>query len=145
MARLRLIKPDGEQVFLLSDEFRVGRLASNDLALPDDAAVSREHARLERTGSRYLVRDLDSSNGTFVERGEQKWRVDGELPLEPGDVIHVGAARLAFEDPGAKPSVAHDPGVTVVPGQTVVGRVLPVPVEPPEESEDDVSADAEQS
>jgi pSer/pThr/pTyr-binding forkhead associated (FHA) protein len=130
MARIKWSGPQGDQIFPLGgDPFSVGRLPSNSLALPDDQAVSREHARIERDGLSYVVHDLNSRNGTFVERGDQKWRVDGKLTLQPGDVIHVGATRLLFEDPEAERPQPADAGVTFVPGQTLVGRVLPVPKE----------------
>lgn len=59
--------------------------------LLEDPDVSRQHAAIERYGSRYLIRDLGSTNGTFVN-GE---RIDARI-LEPRDVIEVGGTRLAF-------------------------------------------------
>jgi len=125
MARLRVVSASREQVFTLTEEFTVGRLPSNTLPLPDDKAVSREHAVIRRGGEGYLLKDLDSSNGTFLERGDQKWQVSGEIGLLPGDIIQIGGSRLSFEDSAPVPQV-DSAETTSVPGQTVVGRVLPV-------------------
>ena len=69
--------------------FRIGRVADLELRIRS-ASVSREHAELTMSGDRLLVRDLGSSNGTFVNRQ----RVDGVAPLRMGDVLHVGSVEL---------------------------------------------------
>jgi diguanylate cyclase (GGDEF)-like protein len=64
----------------------IGRGSGNDIVVPSDA-VSRNHARLERRGSEFVVSDLNSTNGTFInnELGRvQQWR------LNRGDQIRVG-------------------------------------------------------
>lgn len=77
---------------LPGDRLTIGRHASNDLALPEDAEVSRLHAVLEVVGPSWVVRDLSSRNGT---------RVNGDLihadrPLNGGDEVRIGATRLVF-------------------------------------------------
>jgi pSer/pThr/pTyr-binding forkhead associated (FHA) protein len=57
----------------------------------DDHDVSRQHAVLERYGERYLVRDLGSTNGTWVNGR----KVEVEM-LHSGDVIQVGDSTLVF-------------------------------------------------
>ena len=52
--------------------------------------MSRNHAALERTDLGWRVRDLDSSNGTFVNG----IRVEQSAAVHPGDVIEVGHSRL---------------------------------------------------
>ncbi len=59
--------------------------------LVEDPDVSRQHAALERYEERYLIRDLGSTNGTFVNGR----KVDVEI-LHPGDVIQVGDTRITF-------------------------------------------------
>ncbi len=58
---------------------------------PDkDDLVGRQHARIAREGNdahRFKLVDLNSRNGTFLN----KLRVVGEMPLQPGDVIQLGA------------------------------------------------------
>lgn len=57
----------------------------------DDVTVSRRHAVLEQRGERWVIEDLGSLNGTFVNRE----RVDSAV-LEDGDEIQIGKYRLTF-------------------------------------------------
>lgn len=57
----------------------------------DDVTVSRRHAALEQRGERWVIEDLGSLNGTFVNRD----RVDSAT-LEDGDEIQIGKYRLTF-------------------------------------------------
>src|SRR4051794_7224234 len=81
-----------EVIGLERDVLTLGRDRSNDVALPSDAAISRRHAVLERAGPGWRVRDLGSSNGTFVNGTA----VEGERVLAGGDAIEIGATRLLF-------------------------------------------------
>ena len=72
-------------------QLTVGRDSSNDVVL-DTPAISRYHAQVERVGQRYRVRDLRSSNGTFVN-GQ---RIDGEVWLKPDDAIRIGPHRFVM-------------------------------------------------
>ena len=69
----------------------IGRDATNDVVL-DIPIVSRYHAQIERVGQRYRVRDLRSSNGTFVN-GE---RTAGDVWLAPEDTIRIGPYRFVM-------------------------------------------------
>ena len=60
------------------------------LVVVADPAVSAEHARLVSRGTRWLVADLGSTNGTLVNQR----RIRGETPLAPGDVLGLGNVRL---------------------------------------------------
>src|SRR6059036_537431 len=70
----------------------MGRADYNDLVLPDPS-VSTAHAKLQLRGGVWLLVDLDSTNGTFVD-GE---RVKDEAPLAPGATVRLGDVQLAFE------------------------------------------------
>src|SRR6266550_381047 len=72
--------------------FNIGRADYNDIVLPDPS-VSTAHAKLQRREGVWLVVDLDSTNGTFVD-GE---RVNGESPLAPGTLLRFGDIQLVFE------------------------------------------------
>lgn len=99
---LEIQAPDGLQILLLqAAHLTIGRHPSNDLALADDAEVSRVHAVLERVGPAWVLRDLSSRNGTAVN-GD---RISADRPLAAGDEVRIGATRLIFrsEDPAALP------------------------------------------
>jgi predicted component of type VI protein secretion system len=78
----------GTRYALTGDEVSVGRVPDNDIQL-DDVTVSRQHAMLVRQGSAWLVRDLGSLNGTYVNNQ----RVD-ESPVRHGDDVQIGRFRL---------------------------------------------------
>jgi pSer/pThr/pTyr-binding forkhead associated (FHA) protein len=70
----------------------IGRADYNDLVLPDES-VSTTHAKLQRREGVWVLVDLDSTNGTFVD-GDQ---VKGETPLAPGATVRFGEIGLVFE------------------------------------------------
>ena len=74
----------------------IGRLTGCDICLAD-ANVSRRHAELVLTGGIWSVRDLGSTNGTFVN-GQPV----AEAPLADGDVIEVGTTRLVYHAPRSR-------------------------------------------
>jgi ketosteroid isomerase-like protein len=85
----------GETFRLDRDTLVIGREAQLvDIAIVDPA-VSRRHARLMRQGNNYVIEDLKSSNGTFVNAK----RISDAVVLTKGDVIELGkVARLSFGD-----------------------------------------------
>jgi FHA domain-containing protein len=68
-----------------------GRGAGNDYRFADDTLMSRAQAVIECEGSRFLLRDLNSTNGTLVNGNAVT-----EIELHPGDVIELGEMRLEF-------------------------------------------------
>jgi predicted component of type VI protein secretion system len=94
---LEVWTPTGAELIPLeADRVTIGRVESNDVSLPADDEASRLHAVIERLAGGWCVRDLSSSNGTFVN-GE---RVAGDRPLRAGDEIRVGRTRLVLRAPG---------------------------------------------
>lgn len=79
------------EMLLTQETLSIGRQASNDLVL-DQAKASRQHARIERVGDSFRIRDLNSTNGTWL--GSQ--RIEDRL-LQEGDTIRIGDARLVFK------------------------------------------------
>ncbi len=80
----------GSKFALDADVTRVGRHPDSEIFL-DDITVSRRHAEFVRQGSAYVVRDVGSLNGTYLNRE----RLD-EASLTNGDEVQVGKFRLVF-------------------------------------------------
>jgi hypothetical protein len=62
--------------------------------------VSGHHAEIRRARGAYFIRDLGSTNGTFLN-GQ---RIESEQPLHPGDEVRFGAARFAMVAGAKRPS-----------------------------------------
>jgi pSer/pThr/pTyr-binding forkhead associated (FHA) protein len=73
------------------DVLSIGRLPENDVAI-DSPRASRRHARIERTAAGYLLRDLNSNNGTTVNGR----RVTTHR-LEDCDTIRIGGTQMTFK------------------------------------------------
>jgi len=71
---------------------RIGSALDGQLVLKGDPSVSRRHAIVETTQGGLLVRDLGSTNGTFVDDVRVK-----EAYLQPGCVVRVGLTRMRLE------------------------------------------------
>jgi len=80
----------GARFLLDSDEVSTGRHPNSDIFL-DDVTVSRKHATFRREGEVFLVRDVGSLNGTYVNRE----RID-EAALKTRDEVQIGKFRLVF-------------------------------------------------
>jgi predicted component of type VI protein secretion system len=107
---------------LQKSEIYIGRDPSNDLVI-GDAEVSRKHARLIWQSGGYILEDLGSTNGTYLN-GQ---RLLGPHVMRPGEVIQLGEnVTLVFEalyDPNAtrlSPAVAaYQPPTPPYPSQAV--------------------------
>ncbi|MEY3033852.1 MAG: hypothetical protein RLZ86_474 [Actinomycetota bacterium] len=83
--------PQAGQRFALQDPTtRLGRHPDSDISL-DDISVSRRHAEIRRDTDEYVLRDVGSLNGTYVNQR----RVDSVV-LQQGDEILIGRFRLLF-------------------------------------------------
>jgi len=80
----------GSKFLLDKDVTTCGRHPSSDIFL-DDITVSRRHAEILREGSRFLVKDTGSLNGSYVNRE----RVD-VAELVSGDELQIGKFKLMF-------------------------------------------------
>lgn len=95
----------------------IGRDAGVDIALDDDAQVSRLHAELELIGGSWVIEDDGlSTNGTFVNDE----RVGSRRRLADRDLIRVGDTGILFRDPAA----AGHPGETVAAAGTTAAQSL---------------------
>jgi pSer/pThr/pTyr-binding forkhead associated (FHA) protein len=80
----------GSRFLLDTDEVSAGRHPDSEIFL-DDVTVSRRHAVFRRTSHGYLVADVGSLNGTYVNRD----RID-EVLLSGGDEVQIGKYRLVY-------------------------------------------------
>jgi hypothetical protein len=87
-----IVMPSGDRIELTDDAHTIGRL-SDCTVVVSDTNTSRHHARITRSGSGFVVADLNSTNGTFVN-GE---RLLADHRLEDGDIVTVGSVSLRFE------------------------------------------------
>jgi predicted component of type VI protein secretion system len=94
----------GKTYDLDKDEVYIGRDPNNDVVI-NDAEVSRRHAQISRQPGSFVIEDLGSTNGTFINRV----RFSGTQVLKPGDSVTLGEnVTLAFE------LVQKEPDPTVV-------------------------------
>ena len=94
MPRLNLISGDGQETSLSLDKevLNIGRADGSDIHISDHT-VSRKHALLSRAPEGYLLKDLGSHNGTYVNGA----RIT-EYLLKHDDQIRIGASTLTFVD-----------------------------------------------
>ena len=92
MASMQIIQgPDKGLAFELSNAQSVIGRANADIEL-HDGTVSRAHARLTRRDGRWMLDDMGSANGTFLNG----MRVAKSMPLQRGDQIRCGSTLLVF-------------------------------------------------
>jgi hypothetical protein len=80
----------GSKFMLDEDVTRAGRHPESDIFL-DDITVSRRHAEFVRRDRGYLVRDVGSLNGTYLNRE----RIE-EAELASGDEVQIGKFKLVY-------------------------------------------------
>ncbi len=81
---------DGHERTFESEEVRIGAMDDNDIVLRDET-VSRYHCKIVQEDTGYVLRDLRSTNGTFVNNVRVR-----EAFLRPGCTIAVGQTKLKF-------------------------------------------------
>ncbi len=90
----RLILMFKEQVIkefpFLKDSMTIGRKPDNDITI-DNLAISGHHARIDKTGSAFVLNDLQSTNGTFVNN-----KKIASHSLNHGDNIQIGKHLVLF-------------------------------------------------
>ena len=72
----------------------VGRLPDNQLSLPEPSVSSR-HCELYAKGDEIIVKDLNSTNGSFIN--EKQLEAGKEVTLRPGQVLRLGQVEMRYE------------------------------------------------
>ncbi|MBV6449629.1 MAG: hypothetical protein MHPDNHAH_00341 [Anaerolineales bacterium] len=125
MAQYQLIMRTGPTpgaVFALEgDQLTIGRDSSNEITI-NDAEVSRRHARLTFQGGKFVLEDLGSTNGTFVN-GQ---RLAGPRVLKAGEVVSFGEQIVLVYE-----SSTFDPAATVASPRAAAVPSASRPVAPP--------------
>jgi pSer/pThr/pTyr-binding forkhead associated (FHA) protein len=128
----------GQRYQIKTPVLNIGRADYNDLVIPD-ASVSTSHAKLQRREGVWMLVDLDSTNGTFVD-GD---KIGGEAPLAPGAMVRFGDVQVVFEPTddrvgtakggGTKVIEAFKPGAAAKPPAAPVApkAAAPTPPKPP--------------
>jgi adenylate cyclase len=99
----------GQHLVVRTPIANIGRADYNDLVIPDES-VSTQHAKLQRREGIWVLVDLDSTNGSFVD-GE---RIKGEAPLAPGAAVRLGDVQLVFEPTDDAAAVAKGGGTRML-------------------------------
>jgi len=100
MAQLHIRSAKNESIVELGDRTSIGRVLENDVCI-QDTLCSRYHAEIVLVGEEYVFRDLDSRNGSYVNKVKIS-----ETPLLNGDRIRIGKVTMKFveELPDTTPS-----------------------------------------
>jgi two-component system cell cycle response regulator len=93
----------GRSIKLSDEAVTIGRDESNGVSVPLHT-ISRQHARLSIRDGSYVVEDLGSTNGTFVNDEE----MSGVTPLHNGDLVRCGGAVFKFIEGGNIEALYHE-------------------------------------
>ena len=125
--------PNGGMTIPLSGEpITLGRRSDNDVVV-DEKSVSRKHALILGTPGGFVLRDLNSTNGTYVEGGRIG---QGEYTLRHGDRIRLGGSGVTFvfrREGSATIVLSTEPPIGGDVGQAgpgATGHVMPAKSEP---------------
>ncbi|MBM3713513.1 MAG: FHA domain-containing protein, partial [Actinobacteria bacterium] len=80
----------GEKFFLKKPSLSIGRRSDSDILL-DDITVSRNHAVIEKINNEYVIKDLESLNGTYLNG-----KIISKSRLNNGDRIQIGKYIFLF-------------------------------------------------
>lgn len=97
----------------------IGRAPTNRVVVPDDTC-SRHHCEVFQAGGTWMLRDLDSRNGTLIDGTP----LDGDCPLNEGDQIQIGEFFLVFTHDISQSSVDSDELESDTNTETVDGSAI---------------------
>ncbi|MBX3270471.1 MAG: FHA domain-containing protein, partial [Sandaracinaceae bacterium] len=103
------------------NEVTIGRVQGNDIILPK-GNVSKRHSRIVLKDNRFIVVDLKSTNGTYVNGR----KITSPLVVKAGDKIYIGDFILTLEEgPGGAASAG--PDVSPMPAPAPMAPPAPAP------------------
>lgn len=115
-----------KEVQLCKSRSTIGRRFSNDIVI-ENLAVSGEHAEIQYIGNQMVLKDLGSTNGTYVNGKPIRSQA-----LENGDEIEIGRYKIQYlegTDPVASPALgrtANDRSASVSTGPATLSGTLPI-------------------
>jgi serine/threonine-protein kinase len=129
-ARLTIHHPDGSvhEIVLPAKPVTIGKAPECDVVIPD-GAISRRHTEIEKRVDGVFIKDLNSLNGTFVNK--QKISAH-EIQLKDGDEISIGRAKIAFRLEPLTPIEFQTTAEDELPRVTgTIAAIKPLPPPPP--------------
>ncbi len=116
----------GQEFALDKDTVTIGRALDNEVIL-DDEQVSRHHANIRRQRDQFVLTDLASANGTFVNRV----RITEPHVLRSGEIIQMGSTVLEFRSLAEEAAtVIRPPSEETAIGRPPAPRYAPPPPQP---------------
>ena len=89
----RFIAFQGKKIPITA-KIKIGRSGENDIVI-DDNMTSRDHAEIQKIKDAYFIKDLNSTNGTFIN--DVKVPKDKYIKLNLDDVIKIGRTELKIK------------------------------------------------
>ncbi|MBK9315883.1 MAG: FHA domain-containing protein [Acidobacteria bacterium] len=127
-ARLYITDSDGgeREVPLTSAFASIGKTPDNLVVIADEA-ISRKQSQIEQRDGQYLIRDLGSRNGTFLNGTRLG---EDESPLHEGDEITIGLTKIRFhlEAVSSQPEITELPKVETAVALPVADEPAPTPI-----------------
>lgn len=121
----------GAMVAMTGEPITMGRRSDNDIVV-DETTVSRRHSLIMETPDGYVVRDLNTTNGTFVN---QNWLDQSERILHHGDQIRLGGSEVTImfrqEGPRTMTMTTAAPPLSEQPAAPITDLSMSTPVQPP--------------
>lgn len=109
----------GKEFTLTQSPTRVGRSVNNDIPLPKDSAVSRNHIEIVKENGQILLREVMRTLSDGTQKGPtygtyvNDRKITGQVSLHSGDEISLGRrTKLRFEGPPGKQPVSGSEDVT---------------------------------
>ncbi len=89
--------PRAASVHRLSKDTNIGRDTTVNTIIVDDQAASRIHAKIRLDGDQFVLYDLASENGTWIQRVDvPRRKIESPFPLEEGDLVEIGRQKFLF-------------------------------------------------